>query len=930
MRTRIAPTGIPAWPAERTEPDELVGRERECDLLRALFAAMSSRGAALVLHGEPGVGKTALLEFAADASSNPVLWIKGAECEAVLPFAALGDLLLPLRSYLGQLPAAQRCALEVCLAVSTVTPASPYVTCAATLNLLAAASESAPLLVLIDDFQWIDPSSHRVLAFVARRLNAERVGMVIAHRDETGLDAVSDVPSIGIGGLARDACAELLRRRGLEVDPHLLTELVELTAGNPLGLVEITNTFGPDQLCLGGLSEMARPGEHLERAWGQRLDALPEPTRAALVVVATSHSTSIDAVEPALAAHGLALSALAPAESAGLIHVTCDGAEFRHPLLRSVIRARTPMTMRIETYRLLAAVAPDDHRPWYLAAASTGPDEAIAHQLAGIAARAEGRGAYDVAAAAWARAADLTPCVDERAARFLQAAATAHLGGSTRVAAANCEAALRLVRDPRLRADVELLRGRVHTWSGQAERAYMILNAAASRAGPVDPTRAGALLAEATLPAVMTGKVARAVRDAQTATTLAPGSPACGVAAAHALIIVGRVSEGRAHLDALADALDHTEAVEHHQALSLAGACRIWAEDHDEAHRLLNSVVDAARRTGAVVVLAHALAARSELDRWTGRWATAYADATEGLRWAQEIQQMPSVGATLACLARIDAARGDRAGCEDFMTRARLTAGPLEIAWQEIEMMSILGLDALTHGEHELAEIYLERSRTLAGDHGLGNPVVVPFAADLIETLVHLHKADRADDITAQLEQRAVATGLTWPAAAAARCRGLLATAFDEAEEAFSAADNLHRRRAMPFERARTLLCWGQARRRFRRPAASRAPLLEAMETFTMLGARPWARRAAAELAATGERHRTRSTGQEINVLSPQELQIARAIAHGMSNLEAAAALFLSRKTVEAHLTRAYRKLGVRSRTELTRVLLAEGIGDTR
>jgi hypothetical protein len=351
--------------------------------------------------------------------------------------------------------------------------------------------------------------------------------MVIAHSDETGLDAVSGVPSIRVGGLARNACAELLRRHGLTVVPHMLTELVELTGGNPLGLVEIATNLGPDQLRLSGLSEVVRPGERLERAWGQRLDALPEATRVALVIIATSHSTSIDAVEPALAAHGLALSALAPAESAGLIDVSCDGAEFRYPLLRSVIRTRTPMTTQIETYRLLAKAAPDEHRPWYLAAASTGPDEALASQFAGIAERAERRGAYDVAATAWQRAADLTPGADQRASRFLRAAAAAHLGGSTRAAATNCEAALRVARDPRLRADVELLRGRVHTWSGQAERACSILGAAASCASAIDPARAGALLAEATLPAIMTGKLARAVRDSQAATTLAPGSLAC-------------------------------------------------------------------------------------------------------------------------------------------------------------------------------------------------------------------------------------------------------------------------------------------------------------------------------------------------------------------------------------------------------------------
>ena len=327
---------------------------------------------------------------------------------------------------------------------------------------------------------------------------------------------------------------------------------------------------------------------------------------------------------------------------------------------------------------------------------------------------------------------------------------------------------------------------------------------------------------------------------------------------------------------------------------------------------------------GAPAILSLALGLSSELGWWTGRWATAYADATEALQWAEEMNQPGLIGHALSQLSRIAAARGDRERCEEHVERARQDVEPHGVGCLAVYNAAALGLCALSCGDLTTAIDHLERAWDAAQAAGLGNPNVVPFAGDLAEALARAGAAERAEQVLAWLQERADATGLVYPQAAAARARGILARDPAEAEAWFARAHSAYQRQPMPFEQARTLLCQGEALRRARRPAASRRPLRHALTIFNSLGARPWAARAMIELDATGARADTRNTASAsaLDSLSPQELQVARAVGRGLNNVEAAAALFVSRKTVEAHLTRAYRKLGVRSRTELTRLLV--------
>ncbi|MFH8408840.1 AAA family ATPase [Streptomyces sp. NPDC018019] len=695
----------------------LVGRERERRLLDDLLAAGADGGAALLLWGEPGVGKTALLEYAAEQAGDNALWARGIESETVLPFAVLADLLLPFRSEFRELPGVQRAALESCPALSDEPLANPYAACMGALNVLAALGEKRPVAVLVDDLQWVDPSSQRVLLFIARRVAGERVALAFTSRDDHGEPgAPHSLPSVEVTGLSRSECGQLLRQQGIVAAPAVEAELVKISGGNPLALLEAAHHLTPEQRR--GEEPMHDPpslGRHLERAWSARIRALPEATRQALTVLAAHRSTELTGLCAALAVLGLSLEALCPAEEDGLVTATGDGLDFRHPVLRPLVLGRAPLAHRLAAFGALAEVTRGPLRAWYRAAAATGPDE-----------------------------------------------------------------------------------------------------------------QAAAALAEA-------------------------------------------------------------------------------AEE--------------ARRHSAPGVLPFTLAVRSDLEARVGHWTAGYGDATEALHWAQELGQISCAGYGLACLARLDALRGDRVRCGEQVSRARREVGGYGIGCLEMHLSAALGLAALAHGDHCAAADQLEQSFALVTAQGVGNPLVVPCAADLAEVQARAGNTARAAEVTDWLEERARATGLAAPEAAAARCRGLLAESYEAARDAFAAALVAHQRARDPFEQARTLLCEAELLRRYRRPTAARTPLTSALARFESLGAVPWARRAAGELAATGAPSAAPDARDgALQQLTPQEFQVAR----GLNNTEAAASLFVSRKTVEAHLTRVYRKLGVRSRTELAR-LMASG-----
>jgi DNA-binding CsgD family transcriptional regulator len=925
----------------------MVGREQERHLLGGLVESLNVGGGAVVIHGEPGMGKTSLLGFVADRAKRHnarVLTARGIESEAVLPFAAVTDLLWPLQEHFAALPAIQREALEVCLALSAGPPRGPLAACAGALGVLTAAAEERPLVILVDDLQWLDAESAQIMLFVARRLIDEPLAMVLAVRVEPDV-ALPDtgLPVLSLTGLSTEECVKLATAMNVTVSRQRLASLVGSTGGNPLAVVE--NLCNPGA---GGWDEGSWAGSNgiglhhsLERTWGRLFDQLPKDARTALFVVVADQDAAGQHTVQALKSLGLSLASLGPAEWLGLVTSSDDTIRLRHPLLRSVVHARTPLAGRVAGYQALAEIADGYSRSWYLAAAAIGPDEAVATALVAAAGEARQRNGLRASARTLRRAAELTASPSLRAERLLQAAHDAHLAGYSPSAVASCEEALSYRSDPSFEVDVQRVAGAALTWMGEAPRALEGMTAAAARARPHDLTRAAQILAEAISPACMQGN-AHVARDlAEQIECIWQDSPKAAAAAtptvfalvAEAFSLYGDVDRAALYVRRAEELLPSSNPMEDLLGVGFLGLTLSQCERYSEARRHQATLLQAARHLGSPTILSFALCLSGEIGWWSGQWTTAYADTSEALQWSSENGQPGLVGHSLSMLDRIDAAQGDRAWCEAHVERGRREVEPRGVGCMPVYSLSALGLAALSVGDLADAVAKLQQSWDLACGLGVGNPDLVPMTGDLAEALARTGETGRCAQVLHWLEERAASTGLAYPRAAAWRVRGILATDADRAQALFAKSlSALGDVDPIPFEQARTLLCSGESLRRDRRLVAAREPLRQALGLFESLGARPWAARAGAELAASGvkdQRLTVASTaGMRLEELSPQELQVARIAARGQNNIEVAAALFVSRKTVEAHLTRVYRKLGIRSRTELARILLANGITD--
>jgi DNA-binding CsgD family transcriptional regulator len=925
----------------------MLGREHEQHLLGGLVDSLDVGGGAAVILGEPGMGKTSLLSFVADCARRRnarILTARGIESEAALPCAAITDLLWPLQEHFATLPAIQREALEVCLALSAGPPRGPLAACAGALGVLAAAADEGPLVILVDDFQWLDAESAQILLFVARRLSDEPLAIVLAVRAEPDV-AMPDtgLPMLSLTGLSTEECAQLATAINVALSPQKLASLVGSTGGNPLAVVEHLRMPGARRWEDDSWAGSESTGMHhsLERTWGRLFDQLPEDARTALFVVVADQDAGGRHTVHALKSLGVSLASLGPAERLGLVASSADAIRLRHPLLRSVVLAHTPVAARLAGYRALAEIADDYSRSWYLAAATIGPDESVATALVAAAGEARQRNGLRASARTLHRAAEVTANPSVRAERLLQAAHDAHLAGDSRSAVSWCEQALGYRADPSFAVDVQCVAGGALTWLGEPRRALELMTGAAARARPHDPIRAAEILAEAIAPALSQGEVHSVRTLAEEVECIWQQSPEAAAAAtptalamvAEAFSLSGDIDCAAPYLRRATELPPSSGVTAELQGAAFHAQSLGWAERYSEAQQHLTTLLLVARRLASPTILAFALAISAEISWWTGHWATAYADATEALQWATENGQPGLLGYGLSMLARIDAARGERESCRARVEHVRREVEPRGVGCMPVYNHAALGLAALSAGDLSDATIKLQQAWDLSSSQGMNNPNVVPMAGDLAEALARVEGPDRCTEILNWLDERAEATGLAYPRAASCRARGILATDPDEAQRLF--ADSLaalDKVGPIAFEQARTLLCSGEAMRRTRRPVAAREPLHEALILFESLGARSWAARAKAELAASGEKDQRatdRAGGHTgLQELSPQELQVARIAARGQHNIEVAAALFVSRKTVEAHLTRVYRKLGIHSRTELARILLANGITD--
>lgn len=905
----------------------LYGRGRECARIADLVtAARAGRGGALVLRGEAGIGKSALLDDAADHASNMlVLYSSGFETESELPFAGLHRLLRPIKGLTDRLPDPQRDALGAAFGDGAQAPTEKWLTSLAVLNLLAEAATSTPVLCLVDDAQWLDTASADALTFVARRIQAEGIAMLFAARDGALRPfEAAGLPHLDVAGLDESAAHQLLTAVADGPVAHSVrARLVADTLGNPLALAELAGSLPPGLLDGSApLPERLPLGADVEALFGDRARQLPEDTRTLLLVAAANDSDDLDTVLRAAALLGVAPVALDAAEAARMVSVTGAVIAFRHPLVRSAIyRGATSQACR-NAERVLAEVLDGerdtDRRTWHLANASTGPDDDVSDQLSSVAERAADRGAHAAAAAAFTRAAELAKDSAVRGDRFTSAAEAAWLAGQPERARELLDRAAPATSHTLLRGRAAHLRGSIDTACGSPTVAYATLVEGAELLADADPARAGLMIAEAGQIAWGTGDLMRIVQAGDRLSAL----PDTGNPGAQAIVGLARFMQGdpaaaAKHLTAAAN-LAHDSGPP--QMVMLAAAGAMFLGDDVRAIDLFTRAVARTRSAGAAATLPVLLAPLSTIEMFTGRYVTATTDADEGLRLATETGQENPAAHTRSVLAWLAAVQGRATDCTDLANAALTHAIGHRLGPHAAIATWALAHSDLVGGRPEEA---LDRLLALAGAApGEGNQMVTLFAtADLVEAATRVGQHVDATNAAARLEVWAGHTNAAWTHALVSRCRALLAVDDDESDGHFVTALDHHTRGGRPFDTARTALLFGARLRRRRRRADARKHLRVAVETFERLGATPWAEQARGELSATGETARKRDVTTLI-ALTPQELQIARLVAGGATNRTVAGQLFLSPRTVDYHLRKVFSKLHLSSRHELVRLAL--------
>ncbi len=897
-------------------PAMLIGRSEELARIEQLLAAARlGTSQVLVISAGPGVGKTVLLEHAVErAHGMVVLRASGVESEAEIPFAGLFALLRPALDRVDALPGPQAAALRGALGLAPGVESDRFLIGAATLSLLAALAEQRPVLVAVDDAQWMDESSLSAILFAARRLFADTVALLVATRPGERIMQTA-LPTLALEGLDRESAAAVLEHHaGKPLPPGAADRVYEATLGNPLALTELAATAS--ELPLDRTPAVETSVEH---AFAPRIAALPEPARRLLALAAAEDSGELAVLERAASALGLELAALDAAERAGLVAVALDRVVFCHPLARSAAYRSAPSDERRAAHRALAQADPDpDRRAWHHAAAAFGPDADAARDLEQAGLRARARGAYTAAASSLERAARLTDAPPTRARRLFAAAEAAWLAGHTERATLRLAEAREVCEDPVLRLEIDHLRGRAALRSGRVMDAHEILSTAGAAA---PPEKAVVMLAEAADACAFAAQPGPMLRAAEAAWAALPDGAGererffATCALGMALTYNGR-DEGARLLGAATELLERSDALSADPwLLAWAANGPLWLREASRGRVLVARAIATARSQSAVGALPVSLWLAARDAATSDRYAVALALYEEAIRLARETGQATSVCAGLAGLACVEARLGHEAACREHAGEALERTGALGLAFFQLWALDALADLELGLGNVETAVTRLEDKARLLAERGIADPDVSP-APELVEALLRIGRVAEARTRLDAFAAAAEAKGQPWSLARLARSRGLVT---GEPED-FERALRLHARTPDRFEEARTWLCYGEALRRARRRVQAREPLRRAVETFDALGAVPFAERARRELLASGETARRREPGT-LDELTPRELQVALVLADGHTLREAAAKLFLSPKTVDYHLRHVYRKLAIDSRAALARAL---------
>lgn len=913
----------------------LLGRARELTHLNGLLlAAKQGHSAAVVISGEAGIGKSALAESMASTAGaqadTAVLRTRGIEAESAIPFASLADLLRPVQHLLAELPEPQAAALAGALALGPPTAGDRFAVAAATLNLLAVAAQVGSLLCVVDDAHWLDPSSAEALVFAARRMRAEGSVMVFTVRDgEPGASRFLVLEQLRLLGLDAESATTLLESSvGRPLPPQVVQRLLADSGGNPLALLELPGQLTEDQLS--GRTPILEPlpmGSLLAEGFLRQLRDLPQRSRAALILVATSDLEAADLVERALQQAGGSLADLEPAESAGLVSIGAGRLAFRHPLIRLAVYQSAPPSQRRSAHRQLAVALDsvavpqaDERRAWHLAAATLTPDEAVAASLEQVGKTASRRYSHAIAARALTRAAGLSPSRTERARRLLAAASAAVPAGLVQDAMQLLEQARTWADDPVVAAIAECEQHRLAVWGStpEASRARLF-DFAARIEGRLPDVAARAYLAAAQaslfnydIPAIIAG----AEQAARLAGSDEHVALRCDVLAAVAAAQAGAADRADELLRGRRAQLASQDTFDIDQLVVISGVCYLALQRTAEARPLLARAVDASRQANAAGLLAMQLPWMAMLEWLDGDWTSALALAHEAVELAPETGWLAQLPNSLSTLARIEAGFG-MASCREHAAQSVAAAQSGGHAATTVHARAAVGLLELGLDHPDDAADALKDAWDAAGPRAAPN-LHLQILPDLVEAYARAGRPDRAAVELAQLDDLAARAGRFSARAAAARCHGLLEPR--DFTERFEQALSWHAKGTPPFDRARTHLAYGARLRRSRNRAAARVQLRSALELFERLGAAPWAERTRAELVSSGGSAPARGDIIELR-LTPRELQVSLAIQRGMTNATAASALFLSVKTVEYHLSNIYRKLGISSRTQLIGVL---------
>jgi DNA-binding CsgD family transcriptional regulator len=912
--------------ATASRAPQLLGREREREVLaRVLEGARRGNGGVLVVHGEPCGGKTALLaEAVQEGPELRVLRTAGVEGEMELAFAALQQLCSPILDLAERLPEPQRDALAVAFGLSAGPAPSPFLVGLAVLGLLSEAAEERPLACVVDDAQWLDHASARALAFAARRLLAERIALVFATREPAV--ALAGFPELHVGPLGnRDARALLESALSAPLDDRVLERLVAETHGNPLALLELPRGLTPAQLAGGfGVPAAVPMSARIEESFTRRLAPLPDDARRLLLVAAADPTGDLALVWSAAHRLGIAEAAAQTIESEGFLALDA-GIVFRHPLVRSAVYRGAGADERSAVHRALAeATDPEidpDRRAWHRAQAASMPDEAVAAELERSAARAQSRGGFAAAAAFLERSSVLTLDATRRAARALAAARAKLQAGALDAALALAADAEAGPLDELQRALIDVLRARVSFAADRGSEAPPLLLAAAGRLEPLDPGLACEIYLDALQAALFAGRlgdeanarqIAAAARAARPA-VFAPRPPDRLLEGLAVLITDGPASGTPVLRDALiAFHRDEVASEEGLRWLWLAGRAAGFIWDYEGWDALTLRQIRAAREVGALAHLPLALSTRVGVTIFAGelRAAAALVDEADALADATDGRVVPPYGALALAAFRgreDDVTRLAQSGTQDFLARGE-GMGLTVAQWVTAVLYNGLAryeeaVEAATQAAADPRELWFST-----------------FAlVELIEAASRTGRAERAAEALEVLTESTRASGTPWALGVEARSRALV-DGGDEAERLYrEAIDRLEPTR-LRVDLARARLLYGEWLRRQRRRLDARKELRAAYDLFCDFGMRAFAERAWGELQATGERARKR-TADTLDELTPQETQVARLAANGHTNREIASQLFISPSTVEYHLRKAFRKLDVKSRTQLARRL---------